>query len=100
MTLNSPLFHANVFYLALFNQNTNIMGVIQDFLFHCEFEKRLSSKTLKAYSIDLKQFESYMLTHYTRHDVAGVEKEELKQYVQSLLLAQAFACACLLFFIS
>ena len=33
--------------------------VIKDFKFHCEFEKNLSEKTMKAYEIDLKQFELY-----------------------------------------
>ncbi len=58
------------------------MNAIEKFLFHCEFEKRLSSKTLKAYSTDLKQFESYMRTHYDLNDVSKVGKEELKHYIQ------------------
>jgi integrase/recombinase XerD len=30
--------------------------VMKSFLFHCQFEKNLSSKTLKAYGTDLNQF--------------------------------------------
>ncbi len=58
------------------------MGVIEKFLFHCEFEKRLSSKTLKAYTTDLKQFESFLKVHYNVRDVSKVGKEELKHYIQ------------------
>ncbi|GET35251.1 integrase [Prolixibacter bellariivorans] len=60
------------------------MEAIEKFLFHCEFEKRLSSKTLKAYSIDLAQFKSHMLTQYGLTDVSQIGKEELKHYVQFL----------------
>ena len=33
-----------------------VAEAIQSFLFHCQYEKNLSPKTLKAYSIDLRQF--------------------------------------------
>ena len=34
--------------------------VKKDFLFHCRFEKGLSSHTLKAYQLDLNQFFSFI----------------------------------------
>jgi len=34
--------------------------VIENFLIHCKNQKRLDSKTLKAYQIDLRQFASVM----------------------------------------
>ena len=46
------------------------MNAIQEFLFHCEFEKRLSEKTLKFYLVDLKQLETYMSKHYELKDVS------------------------------
>ncbi len=58
------------------------MNAIEEFLFHCEFEKRLSEKTLKFYAIDLKQLETYMFSHYKMTDVSAISKEELKQYIQ------------------
>lgn len=58
------------------------MNAIEKFLFHCEFEKRLSEKTLKFYSVDLKQLEAYMFQHYELTDVSKIGKEELKQYIQ------------------
>ncbi len=35
---------------------TTIQQAIDEFIFHCQYEKNLSSKTIKAYTIDLKQF--------------------------------------------
>lgn len=39
----------------------NIRETIKKYLEHCEFIKGLSKKTIKAYRIDLKQYEIYML---------------------------------------
>lgn len=33
-----------------------IKDVINDFLWHCQYERRLDMKTLSAYRIDLNQF--------------------------------------------
>jgi integrase/recombinase XerD len=59
------------------------MGAIKKFLFHCEFEKRLSPKTLKAYAIDLKQYNAFM-EKMGISDVILMRKEELKDYLQFL----------------
>ncbi len=58
------------------------MEVIDKFLFHCKFEKHLSPKTLKAYSIDLAQFKSFMYNRQGVSDVTQVGKDVLKQYIQ------------------
>lgn len=57
------------------------MAAIDKFLFHCEFEKRLSSKTLKAYTIDLGQYKTFMARRNVS-DVSLTTKEELKNYLQ------------------
>ena len=57
------------------------MEVINKFLFHCEFEKRLSSKTLKAYSIDLKQYKAFLVNRNVS-DTLLMTKEDLKDYLQ------------------
>lgn len=36
------------------------INLIQNYLIFCEYGKRLSKHTLKAYRIDLKQFYNYM----------------------------------------
>ncbi|RLA80212.1 MAG: integrase [Epsilonproteobacteria bacterium] len=54
----------------------------EDFKFHCEFEKNLSSKTMQAYKIDLNQFEAYK--NYKNLYIQDFDKHILKDYVQSL----------------
>lgn len=59
-----------------------LSSVIKDFKFHCEYEKNLSTKTLQAYNIDLKQFEEYK--NYTSLYIKDFDKHKLKDYIQSL----------------
>ena len=40
-----------------------LQEAVTQFLFHCRYEKNLSPKTLKAYSIDLRQFTEYLATN-------------------------------------
>lgn len=60
------------------------MKVIEKFLFHCKYEKRLSEKTLKSYSVDLRQFEFHVHTYCDLTDISKVGKEEIKKYIQYL----------------
>lgn len=55
-----------------------------DFIFHCKYEKGLSEKTIKFYTIDLTQFEVFINTerHYT--EVQSINKDDLRQYIQAL----------------
>jgi len=55
---------------------------IKDFKFHCEFEKNLNIKTIKAYTIDLNQFENFK--NFKIIDVKEFNKYNLKEYIQSL----------------
>lgn len=57
---------------------------IQDFKFHCEFEKGLSKCTLKAYEIDLEQFHSFIKQGYGVLDISQVDKHHIKAYIQSI----------------
>jgi integrase/recombinase XerD len=54
------------------------------FLFHCQYEKNLSPKTLKAYSIDLRQFEEFLAAHLEVTDLPAVDKTALRAYIKSL----------------
>ncbi|MFY0632062.1 MAG: tyrosine-type recombinase/integrase [Flavobacteriaceae bacterium] len=49
---------------------------VPSFLFHCEIEKKLTQKTLKAYSSDLKQFEAFLI----KYKIEFIDKEHLKHY--------------------
>lgn len=55
---------------------------ITNFKFHCEYEKNLSDKTLRAYSIDLGQFIQY--NNFQILKLNEFDKDKLKEYIQSL----------------
>ncbi len=54
---------------------------IREFLQHCQFEKNLSPKTIKAYGIDLCQF-TFFLNGKER--VADIGKQDIRDYLASL----------------
>jgi integrase/recombinase XerD len=61
-----------------------IEEAVAQFLFHCQYEKNLSPKTLKAYSIDLKQFAEHLAKQLEVTEIAGVDKAALRDYIKSL----------------
>ena len=61
-----------------------IEEAVEQFLFHCQYEKHLSPKTLKAYSIDLRQFSEHLARELAVTDLAGVDKPALRDYIKSL----------------
>lgn len=69
--------------------STNTSGIsvndaIEGFLFHCRFEKNLNSKTLEAYTIDLRQFATYVKAIIEDQKIVNVTKEILKTYLQEI----------------
>jgi len=61
-----------------------VQDAIAQFLFHCQYEKNLSPKTLKAYSIDLRQFRTYLETEFNLTELAQIDKVPLRAYIKSL----------------
>lgn len=61
-----------------------LQEAVTQFLFHCRYEKNLSPKTLKAYSIDLRQFTEYLATNLEIATLAAVDKTALRAYIKSL----------------
>lgn len=59
---------------------TSFESLQSEFLHTCEFARRLDSKTLRAYRIDLKQFQTYL----SRTDACFTEKETLSSYLETL----------------
>jgi len=57
-----------------------LTSAIEDFKFHCQYEKNLNSKTLRAYDIDLIQF----LNHFENAQIKQIDKYNLKEYVEKL----------------
>jgi len=58
--------------------------VIDSFLFHCQYEKNLNLKTIKAYRTDLIQFAAYMESSLQKRDVNVLQKEDIKNYLQEI----------------
>src|SRR5215213_9980896 len=61
-----------------------VQEAITQFLFHCQYEKNLSPKTLKAYSIDLRQFRTYIETESGVTQLEALDKTALRSYIKSL----------------
>ena len=64
---------------------TSFESLQSEFLHTCEFTKRLDSKTLRAYRIDLKQFQAYL----NRTNACFTEKETLNGYLETLHIRYA-----------
>lgn len=54
----------------------------QNFLFHCQYEKNLTGKTLNAYSIDLRQFQEFLEERGFLAGIVDVGKQELRDYLK------------------
>jgi integrase/recombinase XerD len=62
----------------------NIEIATLDFLSHCRYEKNLSQKTLKSYSIDLKQLMLFLKTKLYSCIITDIDKSILREYLQSI----------------
>lgn len=60
-------------------ENANLNLYIKGYLNHCQYEKCLDSKTLKAYKIDLTQFVAYI-----KAIDGSYNKENIQAYIASL----------------
>lgn len=58
---------------------------INNFLFHCKFEKNLDEKTLKAYKTDLKQFLLFCKKHKKINSLKKIDKTLIKSYLESIM---------------
>jgi integrase/recombinase XerD len=61
-----------------------VTEAISQFLFHCRYEKNLSPKTLKAYSIDLRQFSEHLASQLSIAALDAIDKTALRHYIKSL----------------
>lgn len=61
-----------------------VSQLIKDFIFHCRFEKNLSTKTIRAYTIDIHQFAAYLTIELHITEVDNIKKDHLKNYLQHI----------------
>lgn len=59
--------------------DTNFKPILQNYLNHCRYEKRLDAKTLKAYKTDIEQF-----SYYVAESNGNYDKECIQAYIASL----------------
>ncbi|HXO21909.1 MAG TPA: site-specific integrase [Thermoanaerobaculia bacterium] len=57
-----------------------VTEAIAAFLFYCRYEKNLSPKTLKAYSIDHRQFAEHLAGRLEVTTIAAIDKAALRSY--------------------
>lgn len=57
---------------------------ITGFISHCQYEKNLSPKTLKAYQIDLRQFDKFIGQNYPNNCIDSVDKHILREYIKNI----------------
>jgi integrase/recombinase XerD len=62
----------------------DISNGISDFLTHCRYEKNLSEKTIKAYYIDISQFEHFLKESELTTKLESIDKTIIKKYLQIL----------------
>jgi integrase/recombinase XerD len=62
---------------------------IEQFLFHCRYEKNLSPKTLKAYSIDLRQVSEFLAATLPATHLEAIDKTALRLYIKTLFTGLA-----------
>lgn len=62
----------------------DISNGIKVFLAHCKYEKNLSDKTIKAYHIDISQFELFLKKEGFTTILESIDKIIIKKYMQVL----------------
>ena len=60
----------------------NMQEHITGFIFHCQYEKNLNHKTIKAYRIDLRQFAEFLDRESPGTRIDLVDKHILREYIK------------------
>lgn len=61
-----------------------IKNHIKNFLLHCKYEKNLSPLSLKAYAIDLNQFQYFYQENYSHKEFVEIDKDVIRSYVVNI----------------
>lgn len=61
-----------------------VAEAIEAFLFHCQYERNLSPRTLKAYATDLDQFATEIARDEQSASITDLGKSELRTHIQRL----------------
>lgn len=66
------------------NASKTIDKALSDFIFHCQYERGLSTKTINAYEIDLYQLMQYFNEEFSIGKMEHISKDMIKSYLQKL----------------
>jgi integrase/recombinase XerD len=58
--------------------------LIDDFLSHCKYEKNLSPLSLKAYQIDLEQFQKFITKFPSIEKIGDLDKTVIRDYIKEI----------------
>ncbi|HNW67874.1 MAG TPA: site-specific integrase, partial [Bacteroidales bacterium] len=61
------------------------MNAIETFIDYLKYEKRVSSHTVTAYSIDLQQFTDYLLSDYQCTEILLTDSEMIRSWMLFLI---------------
>jgi len=61
-----------------------IKECIDEFLFHCQYEKNLSPRTISSYTLDLRQFTCFLEAQKYPFDIFQIDKVVIKAYIKQL----------------
>lgn len=70
-------------------KKTTIQTAIRWFLFHCEFEKRLNTKTILAYTTDLKQMCDFMQQFANMELINQITPDALRAFLRAQAVYRA-----------
>src|ERR1019366_5622178 len=62
----------------------SLLTATNEFIGHCKFEKNLSSKTIKAYQIDLKQLFKFLEERKYSSLISAITKIQLREYLENI----------------
>ena len=57
---------------------------IDEYLTHCKYEKKLDEKTIKAYFLDLKHFQTFSNKKFNKTSISSVDKYLIKEYIRCI----------------
>lgn len=63
---------------------SNISSDAREFLNHCQYEKSLDHKSIKAYTIDLHQYHHFLRSSECEHSIRKIDKQWARKYVYEL----------------
>lgn len=61
---------------------STIQNDVKEFINHCKYEKNLSEKTIKAYSIDIRQFVEFLIEKNYSLEIEKITKTEIREYLE------------------